>query len=192
MMTPRRYLMIVLSALLLLATPAMAGGFEWQVQGYYLVDLIILLALAGAFVKGPAKQFLETRYESARQEMTEAMAVKTEAENRLSKYETALSNLDTEISELNDAFKKDGEGEAARIAAQGDADAEKLRRDAAETIAREGNQLKNDIERAVAVQAIARAESMIRDRITDERHSALIQAFIVDLESREDLGSFTS
>ena len=190
-MAMRPLQLTVVVALTLLAGPASAGGFDWQVQGYYIIDIVILVALAGAFVKGPAQQFLETRYETARQNMNEAMAVKTEAEARLTKYEAALANLDTEVAELNDAFRQDGEGEAQRISGQADADGDKLRRDAAETLAREGSQLKNDIERAVAVEAIERAEALIRSRMTDERHQALIKTFVQDLESRDELGSFS-
>ena len=190
-MAMRPLQLTVIVALTLLAGPAAAGGFDWQVQGYYIIDIVILVALAGAFVKGPAREFLETRYETARQNMNEAMAVKTEAEARLTKYEAALANLDTEVAELNDAFRQDGEGEAQRISGQADADGDKLRRDAAETLAREGSQLKNDIERAVAVEAIERAEALIRSRMTDERHQALIKTFVQDLESRDELGSFS-
>ena len=91
----------------------------------------------------------------------------------------------------NEAFRQDGEGEARRIAEQGESTADKLRRDSAETLARESTQIRDDIERAVAVQALERAEALIRSRMTDERHQALIQAFVRDLESREELGSFT-
>jgi len=180
----------LLLALTLLSSPALAGGFELQVHGFYIIDLAILLALGGTFVKGPAKAFLETRYETALHEMTEAMAVKTEAEARLSRYEAALANLDTEVTELNEAFRQDGEGEAQRISEQGEATADKLRRDSAETLAREGTQIRDGIERDVAVQALARAEALIRSRMTDTTHKALIQAFVQDLESRDELGSF--
>ncbi len=183
---------LVVLALTSLANPAWAGGFDWQVQGYYIIDLAILVALGAAFVKGPAKAFLETRYETARQEMSEAMTVKTGAETRLNKYESALANLDTEVTELNDAFRQDGEREAQRIASEAETTADKVRRDSAETLAREGAQLKTDIERAVAVQALERAETLIKSRLDSERHKALIQAFVSDLESRDELGSFTA
>ena len=88
-------------ALTLLASPAWAGGFELQVHGFYIIDLAILLALAGAFVKGPARACLVTRYENARQEMAEATSVKSQAEARLTRYEAALANLSTEVNELN-------------------------------------------------------------------------------------------
>lgn len=182
----------ILTCLLLLGGPAYAAGFEVQVHGFYIVDLAILVALASAFVKGPAKAFLEGRYETARQEMNESMAVKTEAETRLARYEAALLGLDTEITDLNDAFRQDGEREAQRIAADGEATAEKARRDAAETLARENAQLKTDIERAVAVQALERAEALIQQRLNTAHHTALIQSFVTDLESREELGSFTA
>jgi F-type H+-transporting ATPase subunit b len=191
MKTSRFTQLTLLSAMMLLASPALAGGFEFQVHGFYVIDALILLALAGAFLKGPARAFLENRHETARQEMEEAMSVKTQSEARLQKYEGALANLETEVADLNESFRQDGEREAARITEEGEASAEKIRRDSAETLSREGTQLRNDIERSVATQALARAETMIQSRLDAQTHQALIETFITDLESRDDLGSFT-
>lgn len=190
-MTPRRAQMVSLAGLTFAASPALAAGFEFQVHGFYIIDVVILLALAGAFLKGPARAFLENRHETARQEMDEAMSVKTDSEARLQKYEGALANLATEVTELNESFTQDGEREATRITQEGEEAAEKLRRDAAETLSREGTQLKNDIERSVATEALARAETMIQSRLDAQTHKALIETFITDLESRDELGSFT-
>jgi F0F1-type ATP synthase membrane subunit b/b' len=191
MMTPRRAQMAALAGLTFAAAPALAAGFEFQVHGFYIIDVVILLALAGAFLKGPARAFLANRHETARQEMDEAMSVKTDSEARLQKYEGALANLATEVTELNESFIQDGEREAIRITQEGEEAAEKLRRDAAETLSREGTQLKKDIERSVATEALARAETMIQSRLDAQTHKALIETFITDLESRDELGSFT-
>ena len=172
--------------------PALAGGFEWQVQGFQIIDVIILVALVAAFAKKPAQDFLKNRHEAARKEMDEAMSVKTSAQARLDKYEGALANLTTEIEELNTSFRNDGEREAERITQEGQATIEKLRRDSAETLNREGAQLKSEIERSVAIKALDRAESLIQSRLDEERHKALIEAFIFDLESRDELGSFSA
>jgi F-type H+-transporting ATPase subunit b len=181
----------MLACLILAAAPALAGGFEFQKHGFYLIDVMILVALAATFLKGPARAFLEKRHETARLEMDEAMSVKTTSEARLQKYESALSNLNNEVAELNEAFRQDGEREAARITQEGEDAAEKIRRDSLETLSREGTQLKNDIERSVATQALARAETMIQSRLDAQTHQALIETFIADLESRDELGSFT-
>jgi F-type H+-transporting ATPase subunit b len=191
MKTGRFTQLILLSSLVLAASPAFAGGFEFQKHGFYLIDVVILVTLAGAFLKGPARAFLENRHETARQEMEEAMSVKTDSEARLQKYEGALANLNNEVAELNESFRQDGEREAARITQEGEDAAEKIRRDSAETLSREGTQLKNDIERSVATEALARAEAMIQSRLDAQTHQALIETFIADLESRDELGSFT-
>ena len=190
MNVPRIALALVMTALW--ATPALAGGFEWQVQGFQIIDVIILVALVAAFAKKPAQDFLKNRHEAARKEMDEAMSVKTSAQARLDKYEGALANLTTEIEELNTSFRNDGEREAERITQEGQATIEKLRRDSAETLNREGAQLKSEIERSVAIKALDRAESLIQSRLDEERHKALIEAFISDLESRDELGSFSA
>ena len=191
-MSALRTIGLIISLIALSATPALAGGFEWQVQGFQIIDVIILVALVGAFAKKPAKAFLENRHEAARKEMDEAMSVKTSAEARLEKYEGALANLSDEITELNASFRTDGERESERIAREGEEAAEKVRRDSAETLSREGTQLKGEIERSVAIKALDRAEALIQSRLDDAHHKALIEAFITDLEKRDELGSFSA
>ncbi len=190
MSAPRIALALFLT--LVAATPALAGGFEWQVQGFQIIDVIILVALVGAFAKKPAQDFLKNRHEAARKEMDEAMSVKTSASARLERYEGALANLSTEVEDLNASFKSDGEREAARIQREGDSAAEKIRRDSAETLSREATQLKGEIERSVAIKALDRAEALIQSRLDEKSHRALIGSFISDLESRDDLGSFSA
>jgi len=118
--------------------------------------------------------------------------VKTAAEARLAKYEGALSNLTSEISELNTSFENDGKREAERIIQEGEEASEKIRRDSAETLSREGAQLKSEIERSIAIKALDRAETIIKSRLDDAQHKALIETFISDLESRDELGSFSA
>ena len=192
MSTSRFPMLSLLAAILVSASPALAGGFEWQVQGYQIIDVIILVAIVAAFAKKPAKEFLINRHERAKKEMDEAMSVKTAAETRLQKYEGALNNLSNEITELNASFAADGQREADRITQEGNDAAEKIRRDSAETLSREGAQLKGEIERSIAIKALDRAEILIQSRLDDAQHKALIETFISDLESRDELGSFSA
>ncbi|MEC9070822.1 MAG: hypothetical protein VX938_00525, partial [Myxococcota bacterium] len=131
----------------------------------------------------------ESRYETARKEMSEATSLKDTAEERLGRYEGLLNNLSTEISQLEDEFRQDGEGEKARIDEAATANAEKLRQEGARTLGREQDAVRGEMEEELALEALARAEGLIVERLDPATHQNLIRTFIDQLEERTDLGS---
>ena len=69
---------LLVTAALMVAPVALAGGghgFDLSIHGFYVVDFIVYLALVGLLFRKPAKNFVESRYESARQEMSEATSL---------------------------------------------------------------------------------------------------------------------
>ena len=177
---------------LLVSTPsvAFAGGFEITEHGFYVIDVVILLLILRAFVKEPAVAFMQKRHETAKAEMKTSMASLTEAQERLESSTAALANADTEAKELAEAFEADGKREATRIGDETTKAAARIRRDAAETVARETSGLRQNIERDLAIEALAKAEGIIEARLDAETHRVLIDNFITELEAREDLSSF--
>ena len=183
---------IVMLAVLMVLVPsiAFAGGFKITEQGFYVLDVIILLLILSAFVKEPAKAFMLKRHETAKAEMKTSMASLTEAQERLEASTTALANSDQESEELHAAFQADGQREATRIGEESESATTRIRRDAAETVSRETAGLRQGIERDLAVEALNKAESLIHARLDAETHRVLIDNFITELEGREDLSSF--
>lgn len=181
-----------LMALLLVAPPALAGGFVLREHGFYLLDFVLLFGALLYFVRGPAKKFLVERHDAARREMEEATALKAQAQERLERYEAMLAELAAEAQRLQVEFREAGERERDRIIAEAEARAERIRRDAEATLAAESAQTKHDIELQIGAMAIERAEGLIRQRMNAERQKALVRSFIDDLESRGDLSSFTA
>ena len=61
-----------------------------------------------------------------------AGGVPTASEDHVDRTLVLARQMHEKVAELNDAFRRDGEGEAQRISGQANADADKLRRDSAE------------------------------------------------------------
>ena len=187
---------LVTLATLLVAPVALGAGdghgFDLSIHGFYVVDFIAYLALMGLLFRKPARNFLESRYESARKEISEATSLKETAEERLGKYEGLLNNLSVEISQLEDDFRQDGEGEKARISETATASAEKARTDGARTLSREQDAVRGEMEHELSLEALSRAEALINDRLDPATHQNLIRTFIDRLEERTDLGSAAS
>ena len=190
----RSFTGLMMIATLLVAPWAHAGGdaghgFDLSIHGFYVVDFLAYLALMGLLFRKPARSFLENRYESARMEMEAASSLKETAESRLDKYEGLLGNLDDEIAALEAEFRKDGEGEQVRIQEATDTAAEKIRRDGARTLSREQTQLREGMEEELVLQALSRAEELVKDRLDQGTQQALIRSFIDHLEEKTTLSS---
>ena len=61
---------------------------------------LVMVGLLYWFMRSPAKTFLSTRHEAAKREMTEATALREEAEARLAKYDSLLKGLEDEIASI--------------------------------------------------------------------------------------------
>jgi len=191
-MSPQRTLLLILTALLVAPMAHAAGdghGFDLSIHGFYVVDFVAYLALMGLLFRKPAKNFLASRYETARQEMSEATSLKETAQERLDKYEGLLENLSDEISQLETEFREDGEGEKRRIAEATATAAEKMRQEGARTLAREQGALRGEMEHELALRALERAEALIIERLDASTHQRLNRTFIDHLEERTDLDS---
>ena len=64
-----------------------------------------------------------------------------------------------------------------------------MRLEGARTLGREQDAVRGDMEEELALQALARAEALIVERLDPATHQNLIRTFIDELEERTDLGS---
>ncbi len=162
-------------------------GPSVEVHLFYLIDFLVLVGLLWWFARKPAKKFLVDRHDAVRKEMDEAMALKAEAGERVSKYEAMLANLDAEITEIRAQFRRDGLAERDRIVSEARAAAERMRRGAQQELAIETAKLRANLERDITARALELAETRIRQRMNAPTQKALVHAFIRDLESRDGL-----
>ena len=194
-MMKRRALILAIGGALVFVMPSLAnasGGFVLKEHGFYILDFVVLFLLLAHFIKKPAKDFLLQRYETVKQEMSDAMALKAQAEERVQRYEGLLSSLDSEISKLREDFKQDGTRIEADIQEQGELSAERARQDSTRSLARDTAQMKTSIESDLAMRALDRAEVLINEQMNEATQKALIEAFIRDLEKRDNLDSIAA
>ena len=183
-----------LTILMLLIAPAAlaGGGFDVKVQGYYIFDFLAYCFIIYVLAKKPMTSFLQKRRSDAESEISEATALKAEATERLERYESKLANLESETAELEEQFRLDGQREHDRILEEADAQAEKLRNDAAMAITREGARLRGQLSAELAERSMERAEVLVLERLDAQRQQALIRSFIDELDKRTTLDSIST
>ena len=185
----RRVVPLLLAAVLLSPAALAGGGFVVNEHGFYILDFVVFMGALWWFAKGPAAAFLEQRRKDVVEEMERATALRVEAEARLARYEGLLADLEGEVSRLRGEFKADGERERAAIITAGEAQADRIRRETAATIARESAKLSSDLEREVAGRALELAEQLVRERMNADTQRLLVRGFIAELEGRTDISA---
>jgi F-type H+-transporting ATPase subunit b len=146
-----------------------------------LFNFIVLGLLLGRFGYPPIREFVKARHEKIGADLAEAQRLRTEAEARLKEYEAKIANLDQEIAALLQELRAEGEAERARIVAAAEEQARRLSRDAESTIAQDMKRARYEIEQEAVTAAIATAEKILRERITDADQRGFIERYLVSL-----------
>jgi F-type H+-transporting ATPase subunit b len=125
----------------------------------------------------------ERRHQETRRELDEARRLLREARERLADYQTRLAAIDQEIAALVAGIRAEAEAESARTLAAAEEQAGRLKRESEFTLAQEWKQLRIDLERETAARALAAAEQMLREKLTDADQRRLADQFVRAIES---------
>ncbi len=178
----------LLLILLVLAAPVFASeegaekpeatplGWTMRIINFLVLTFGLMYLLRGA----PA--FFKSRAEQIVSAITEARAIKEEADRQLKNAETKLARLDQEVAELRTAAKHDGAAEADRIRAMAREEEAKVQKAAELEIEAAERAARMELKAMAAGLAIDRAEAIVKGRMTPETQAALVKAFVGNLE----------
>jgi F-type H+-transporting ATPase subunit b len=178
----------VLSALMMAAPLMAAAGEEqvtfWNNQALWRVLNLIIFVLVLVYLfrnKIKIGDVFNNRAASIARELERARREKQDAQERLSKLEARLSNLDKEIQQIRDNAAQESLREADRIQKSADTDAEKIRQAAQQEIAGAMKAARNELRAFVAEQSVALAEGIIRREIKPDDNNRMLNKYIDDL-----------
>lgn len=198
-----KVLTLTLAALATLgATPALAAvsaspaalaaagghGFSFTVEGFYIIDFVILVVLLWAVLKGPIKKYLMQRHDKVLFEMEAATRLRKEAEARLAELDRMMSGLEAEIGKVRDQFRADGEREKARILAEAEVGADKIRQNAKKTLEQEMAVLREQLEDELVKSVLESTEAKVRQRLDQATQKRLATSYVDSLEKLQSLG----
>ena len=173
--------------LLVLLTPltAMAGGggFEFNVHGFYIINLIVFVGLIYHFGKKPIHAFLVNRRNIILEELEEAGRLQASAAERLAEYEGKIKNLEEEKAQIKQAFINDGEREKDRIISEAKEAAKKLIEDTERQIDMEGKKIIRALEDEAVTMAITMAVETAKGRMNDDLQAKLVSDATASMES---------
>jgi F-type H+-transporting ATPase subunit b len=161
-----------------------ANREEFPPLAFAVINFIVLLFVLRRLALPKIRATSDRRHEETRRELEEARRLHREARERLADYEKRLKAIDQEIANLVAAVRAEAEAEAARTIKVALEQADRLKRESEFTMSQELKQLRIDLERETVERAIAAAEKLLRERLTDADQRRLTEQFVGSLETK--------
>ena len=163
------------------SSDAHGGGNQLVDLGWRVLNFLIFAAILYFAAAKPIKNFLNGRIEGIRKELDTAEKEKEIAEKKLKDYLGRLADLESEIQEIQDTLKKEGEVERDRIIEAANEAAEKIKQQAIFSANQEVKKAVASIREEVADAAVALAEKMLVKDLKKEDQKRLVSEYLQGL-----------
>lgn len=180
-----------LACVVALAAPGVAfasGGGETGIgmalfwQG---LNLLLLIGVIIYFGGAGIKKFFADRRGEIQKDIETSATLLSDAEARLAEWNAKVANLDGELAEIKQINRRLAEEERARILAQAEATAERIRNDARAAVDQELRQARARLRAEAADLAVELADSLLREQVDDGDQQRLFDEFIERVERSE-------
>jgi F0F1-type ATP synthase membrane subunit b/b' len=152
------------------ASPA-GVAFRWLNFIFVFGGAAYLIAKnGGSFFRGNAKAIAAS--------ITEAQAVKAEADRELREVETKIARLDQEVVELREASRRDSLAEAERLRASGQAEIEKIKQTARAEMAAADRVAQQELRSLAASLAVEHAAALVNQKMNPTIRERIFRAFL--------------
>lgn len=155
------------------------GGGGWAATDTYRVMNFSVLAIGLFFIlRKPVSQFLSDRIQGIRDQLKDLEAQKIAAEKKLAEYNEKLAALSREADKIVAQYRQQGEAAREKIMKEAENAAMKLEDQARRNIENEFAQARLKLETEVFEKALAKAESRLKDLVTDDDQDRLVQDYL--------------
>jgi F-type H+-transporting ATPase subunit b len=149
-------------------------------------NFAILVGVIAWLAHKKAPNFFVDRTAEIQKGISEASAIRAEAEARAAAMEQRIANLSIEVESIRKNAREEMEAEGARIRAQTAAEIAKIQALAEQEIASAAKHATRDLKSYSAELALHVAEQKIQSRMNPQQQSALVDLFIQDLNTKEE------
>jgi F-type H+-transporting ATPase subunit b len=165
-----------------------AGGGEgakgWVKTDWFRVINFVVLAVGLFFIlRKPVSQALRSRIDGIKEQLQDLEDQKEAAEKKLIEYNQKLSDLEKEAENIVAEYIKQGNEAKARILKEAEAAAEKLQAQARRNIEHEFDQAKKQLQAEVLEKSLAKAEAIIKEKISDDDQNRLVDEYLEKVEA---------
>ncbi|MDY6906061.1 MAG: ATP synthase F0 subunit B [Thermodesulfobacteriota bacterium] len=152
---------------------------KWAATDTYRVINFTILVVALFFVlRKPVAQGLNNRIANIKNELEDLESKKEIARKQLDEYNARLTKLDEEAEKIIADYQKQGEAAKAKILESAKASAEKIEAQAKRNIENEFDAARQRLKEDIFEKAIARAESLVKEKITADDQNRLVDEYL--------------
>jgi len=163
---------------------AESPGYPWV----SLLNLLVLIAILVIFGRKGLRDYLRGRRAEVADAVAEAEQLRMRAEAMAMAYRLKLEQLEQEMEQILKEAREAGERERQRMLEWARGSAERIRQDAERTGEAERERVRKKLEAEILAAAAARAEGVLRSRVTEEDHRLFTQELIARLEETHGPG----
>jgi F-type H+-transporting ATPase subunit b len=155
---------------------------------YLLINAGILFFLYYRAGKKPIAEGLAARADTIAKELEESAKIKAEAEARLADYSARLAQLETELEKIKAEIIATGEADRERIVKEAEEKAARMQKDAQFLLDQEMKQLRNDMLAFTVEAATAAAASVLESRVTAQDQDRLADDYLKQIAAPRAAG----
>lgn len=144
---------------------------------------LVLFLVVRRFVYHPMKNFLAERQNTVTSELETAKEKREEAEKMKAEYEAGIKNAKEEGNRIIEESRSRGKELEKQLREDGEAEAEQILEKARLQIAKEKEMAYREVKDSTSDMAIAMAEKIIGENLSDQGQKALVDDFIKKLET---------
>ena len=155
------------------------GHQKWvATDSYRIMNFTVLVVGLFLLLRKPVAKALNARISGIKKQLEDLEAKKFEAESELANYVQKLAKLEGEADSIIDDYIRQGNEAKARILKEAESAAEKLEEQAKKNIEHEFAQAKIRLKDDVLEKAMARAEEIIRTKISTDDQERLVDEYL--------------
>ena len=182
----KRSAIIAILALLIFPMSAAlaASGKGWvETDSFRVLNFVILVVGLFFILRKPVSSALSSRIDGIKKQLQDLESQKEAAEKKLAEYSDKLSELEKEAEHIVADYIKQGNEAKARILKEAEASAEKLQAQARRNIEHEFDQAKKQLQAEVLEKSLAKAEALIKEKISADDQSRLVDEYLEKVEA---------
>ena len=156
--------------------------------GWFIVNFCIFVAFMVHMVKKPLTGVFQARHDSIKKTIDDNEKAHADARQTHDEFQSKLANVDAEGNALMERSKADGALERDRIIDDASAYGERIKKDSKTIVEQEFTQAGLRLQAFAALRALRDAEARLKDNITNEDQSRLLEEAISELETSSSAG----
>jgi len=162
------------------------GGHDSQKVisfGWRLLSFVVLAALLYKYTAKGIKGFFAEERQVIVDSLREAEAAREEAKQKLLECNEKMERATSEIGEIANMIRAQGEAEKEKIVEDAKKSADKMKEDAEARIEQEFKKAVSQLRIEAAEMSIQMAEDILRKKITKEDHEIMVKDFLARMVS---------